>query len=81
MLLSPGPGGRCAAVHQRLLEQRVRDQDVPDVTEALNRSDHVLLEVQDASEWLAVAAASPQFCAVNIRPATICGTPRGNGLT
>ncbi len=29
------------------------------------------------SEWLVVAAASPDFCAVNIRPATICGfSPR-----
>jgi nucleoside-diphosphate-sugar epimerase len=29
------------------------------------------------SEWLIVAAASPEFCAVNIRPATICGySPR-----
>lgn len=29
------------------------------------------------SEWLVVGAASPDFCAVNIRPATICGfSPR-----
>lgn len=29
------------------------------------------------SEWLVVSAASPDFCAVNIRPATICGfSPR-----
>ena len=29
------------------------------------------------SEWLVIAAASPEFCAVNIRPATICGlSPR-----
>lgn len=29
------------------------------------------------SEWLVLAAASPEFCAVNIRPATICGlSPR-----
>lgn len=29
------------------------------------------------SEWLVLAAASPDFCAVNIRPATICGySPR-----
>jgi nucleoside-diphosphate-sugar epimerase len=29
------------------------------------------------SEWLAAGAASPDFCAVNIRPATICGySPR-----
>ena len=29
------------------------------------------------AEWLVVAAASPDFCAVNIRPATICGySPR-----
>ncbi|MDD5262513.1 MAG: NAD-dependent epimerase/dehydratase [Methylacidiphilales bacterium] len=26
------------------------------------------------SEWLLTAAASPDFCTVNIRPATICGT-------
>ena len=29
------------------------------------------------AEWLVAAAASPDFCAVNIRPATICGySPR-----
>jgi nucleoside-diphosphate-sugar epimerase len=29
------------------------------------------------AEWLIVAAAAPDFCAVNIRPATICGySPR-----
>jgi len=29
------------------------------------------------SEWLVTAAASPDFCAVNIRPATVCGySPR-----
>lgn len=29
------------------------------------------------SEWLVLAAATPEFCAVNIRPATICGySPR-----
>lgn len=29
------------------------------------------------SEWILLAAASPEFCAVNIRPATICGySPR-----
>lgn len=29
------------------------------------------------SEWLVLAAAGPQFCAVNVRPATICGySPR-----
>lgn len=29
------------------------------------------------SEWLVRAAASPEFCAVNVRPATICGySPR-----
>lgn len=29
------------------------------------------------SEWLVLAASSPDFCAVNIRPATICGySPR-----
>ena len=29
------------------------------------------------AEWLVIAAASPDFCAVNIRPATICGySPR-----
>lgn len=29
------------------------------------------------SEWLVTAAASPEFCAVNVRPATICGySPR-----
>jgi nucleoside-diphosphate-sugar epimerase len=29
------------------------------------------------SEWLVIAASSPEFCTVNIRPATICGfSPR-----
>lgn len=29
------------------------------------------------SEWLVLAAATPEFCAVNVRPATICGySPR-----
>ncbi|MFM8682506.1 MAG: NAD-dependent epimerase/dehydratase family protein, partial [Chthoniobacterales bacterium] len=29
------------------------------------------------SEWLVISAAGPEFCAVNVRPATICGySPR-----
>lgn len=53
-------------------------KDVPDVTEALepepltSYSRHKML-----GEWLVVAASSPDFCAINVRPATICGySPR-----
>jgi nucleoside-diphosphate-sugar epimerase len=53
-------------------------QNAADVTEDLEPapltaySRHKML-----SEWLVVAAAAPEFCTVNIRPATICGySPR-----
>jgi nucleoside-diphosphate-sugar epimerase len=53
-------------------------KDVPDVTEALEPEPITFYsKYKMLSEWLVVAAASPQFCAVNIRPATICGySPR-----
>lgn len=49
-----------------------------DVTEALEPEPLTAYSRTKAiSEWLVVAAASPEFCAVNIRPATICGySPR-----
>jgi nucleoside-diphosphate-sugar epimerase len=53
-------------------------KDVPNVTEELepepitSYSRHKML-----SEWLVRAASAPDFCTVNIRPATICGySPR-----
>ncbi len=53
-------------------------KDVPDVTEALEPEPITFYsKYKMLSEWLVVAAASPDFCAVNIRPATICGySPR-----
>lgn len=53
-------------------------KDVPDVTEALEPEPITFYsKYKMLSEWLVVAAASPEFCAVNIRPATICGySPR-----
>jgi nucleoside-diphosphate-sugar epimerase len=53
-------------------------KDVPDVTEALEPEPITYYsKYKMLSEWLVVAAASPQFCAMNIRPATICGySPR-----
>lgn len=53
-------------------------KDVPDVTEALEPEPITFYsKYKMLSEWLVAAAASPQFCAVNIRPATICGySPR-----
>lgn len=49
-----------------------------DVTEALEPEPLTAYSrTKMISEWLIVAAASPEFCAVNIRPATICGySPR-----
>lgn len=53
-------------------------KNVPDVTEALEPEPLTFYSKYKAlSEWLVTAAASPDFCAVNIRPATICGfSPR-----
>jgi len=53
-------------------------KNVPDVTEALEPEPITFYsKYKMLSEWLVAAAASPQFCAVNIRPATICGySPR-----
>lgn len=49
-----------------------------DVTEALEPEPLTAYSrTKMISEWLVVAAASREFCAVNIRPATICGfSPR-----
>ncbi|MGE3311996.1 MAG: NAD-dependent epimerase/dehydratase family protein [Limisphaerales bacterium] len=53
-------------------------KDVPDVTEELEPEPLThYSRYKMLSEWLVRAAASPDFCAVNIRPATICGySPR-----
>ena len=53
-------------------------KNVPDVTEELEAEPLTFYSKYKAlSEWLVVAAASREFCAVNIRPATICGySPR-----
>jgi nucleoside-diphosphate-sugar epimerase len=53
-------------------------KDVADVTEQLEAEPLTFYSKYKAlSEWLVIAAASRDFCAVNIRPATICGfSPR-----
>jgi nucleoside-diphosphate-sugar epimerase len=53
-------------------------KDVPDVTEVLEPEPLTYYsKYKMLSEWLVVSAASKDFCAVNIRPATICGySPR-----
>jgi nucleoside-diphosphate-sugar epimerase len=53
-------------------------KDVSDVTETLETEPLTYYSKYKAlSEWLVIAAASHDFCAVNIRPATICGySPR-----
>jgi nucleoside-diphosphate-sugar epimerase len=53
-------------------------KDVADVNEQLEPEPLTYYSKYKAlSEWLVVSAASPEFCAVNIRPATICGySPR-----
>lgn len=53
-------------------------KDVPDVTEELEPEPLTFYsKYKMLSEWLVVAAASPEFCCVNVRPATICGySPR-----
>lgn len=53
-------------------------KDVPDVTEQLEPEPITFYsKFKMLSEWLVTAAAAPDFCTVNIRPATICGySPR-----
>jgi nucleoside-diphosphate-sugar epimerase len=53
-------------------------KDVPDVTEQLEPEPLTFYSKYKAlSEWLVIAASGPEFCTVNIRPATICGySPR-----
>ena len=53
-------------------------KDVPDVTEALEPEPLTSYSrYKMLSEWLIASASSPDFCTVNIRPATICGySPR-----
>jgi nucleoside-diphosphate-sugar epimerase len=53
-------------------------KDVPNVTEVLEPEPITFYSrYKMLAEWLIVAAAAPDFCAVNIRPATICGySPR-----
>jgi len=53
-------------------------KSAPDVTEELEAEPLTYYSKYKAlSEWLIIAAASPDFCAVNVRPATICGySPR-----
>ena len=53
-------------------------KDVPDVTERLEPEPLTFYSKYKAlAEWLVTAAASADFTAVNIRPATICGfSPR-----
>lgn len=50
----------------------------PDVTERLEPEPLThYSRYKMLSEWLVLAAAAPTFCAVNVRPATICGySPR-----
>jgi len=53
-------------------------KDVPDVTENLEPEPITFYsKYKMLSEWLVRAAASHDFCTVNVRPATICGfSPR-----
>lgn len=53
-------------------------KDESDVTEQLEPEPLTFYsKFKMLSEWMVVSAASPGFCAVNIRPATICGySPR-----
>jgi len=53
-------------------------KDVPDVTERLEPEPLThYSKYKMLSEWMVTAAAAPDFCTVNIRPATICGySPR-----
>jgi nucleoside-diphosphate-sugar epimerase len=53
-------------------------QEIPNVTEDVEPEPLTCYsKYKMLSEWLVTAAASPDFCAVNLRPATICGySPR-----
>ena len=53
-------------------------RDVADINESLEPEPITSYsKYKMLSEWLVTAAASPDFCTVNIRPATICGySPR-----
>lgn len=53
-------------------------RDVADINESLEPEPITFYSrYKMLSEWLVTAAASPDFCTVNIRPATICGySPR-----
>ncbi|HEU0040070.1 MAG TPA: NAD-dependent epimerase/dehydratase, partial [Verrucomicrobiae bacterium] len=53
-------------------------RDVADINESLEPEPITFYsKYKMLSEWLVTAAASPDFCTVNIRPATICGySPR-----
>jgi len=53
-------------------------KEASDVTEQLEPEPLTFYSKYKAlSEWLVVAAASPDFCTANVRPATICGySPR-----
>jgi nucleoside-diphosphate-sugar epimerase len=53
-------------------------KDAADVTEVLEPEPLTFYsKYKMLSEWLVVAASAPDFCTVNIRPATICGySPR-----
>lgn len=53
-------------------------KDVPDVTEELEPEPLTFYsKYKMLCEWLVVGAGSPDFCTVNVRPATICGySPR-----
>ncbi len=53
-------------------------KEVPEVTEALEPEPLTAYSrYKMLAEWLVVSAAASDFCAVNIRPATICGfSPR-----
>jgi nucleoside-diphosphate-sugar epimerase len=53
-------------------------RDVADINEAIEPDPITFYsKYKMLGEWLVTAAASPDFCSVNIRPATICGySPR-----
>jgi len=53
-------------------------KNVPNVTECLEPEPLTYYsKYKMLSEWLVVAASAPNFCTVNVRPATICGfSPR-----
>jgi nucleoside-diphosphate-sugar epimerase len=53
-------------------------RDLPDIDESLEPEPITCYSrYKMLSEWLVTAAAAPDFCTVNIRPATVCGySPR-----